>query len=256
VTPVLALLFSLSQPGALDPPPLLLHGGPAAPRAWLAAVQSTLWVCWDDGARLGEPDPGCWQRVDVPPHAPDPRELRVGFLDPGTVAMRAADDAVFLLVRGDPTPHPSESAAAIEPGERLAAIACSPSGHVPIYRRGGWAWAPSPCALPAGQCVATPALPRLRRPANVELFVRLELRTATRLRVTEASRTTVRTSVIASVGVAFDPRRWLGRQVAWHELQAARRPRLRKLPATRSQGALAVREREALAAILCGGHVQ
>jgi hypothetical protein len=243
-----------STPGVLEPPPLLLHGGSAAPRAWLGAVQSALWICWDDGTRRGAPDAACWQRVDLPPGAPDPREARAAFLDAATAVVRGADEATFVLLRGDPSLQPAD--AAIDPRERLAAIACSPSGHVPIYSRGRWAWAPSPCPLPAGQCVRGPALTRLRRPSAFDFFVSVELRAQAHRGVGMATEATTSTSVVASLGVAFDPRRWIGRQLAWHELHAARRPQLRELPPTRSRGPLAGREREALAAIMCGGEVR
>jgi len=251
---VLALLFLFSTSGALDPPPLLLHGGKAAPRAWLAAVHSALWICWDDGSGRGAPDDACWQRVDLPPSAPDPREARVAFLDPATAVVRGADDATFLLARGDPSLQAVD--ASFDPRERLAPFACSPSGHVPIYSRGRWAWAPSPCPLPAGQCVRGPALAKLRRPIGLDLFFRVELRADARRGVADTTEATTSTSVVASIGVAFDPARWIGQQIAWHELHVARRPQLRELPPTRSQGPLAAREREAVAAIVCGGQVR
>ncbi|MFY0530709.1 hypothetical protein [Nannocystis pusilla] len=140
MTPVLAL-FLLFSPAIHEPPALLLHGGSAAPRAWLGAIRSALWVCWDDGSRRGAPDAACWQRVDLPPGAPDPREARAAFLDAATAVVRGADDATFVLTRGDPSLQLAD--AVIDPRERLAAIACSPNGHVPIYSRGSWAWAPS-----------------------------------------------------------------------------------------------------------------
>ncbi|MDC0719580.1 hypothetical protein [Nannocystis bainbridge] len=246
------LLFA--PPGALEPPPLLLHGGSAAPRAWLGAVHSALWICWDDGSRRGPPDAACWQRVDLPPGSPDPRDARAAFLDAATAVVRGADDATFLLIRGEPSLQPVD--ASIDPRERLAAIECSPSGHVPTHAHGAWAWMPSPCPLPAGQCVRGPALPRSRRPSGLDLFVSVELRAQARRGVGPATEATTSTSIIASLGVAFDPARWVGRQLAWNELHAARRPQLRDLPPTRSRGPLAAQERDALAAIVCGGEVR
>ncbi|MCY1062896.1 hypothetical protein [Nannocystis sp. SCPEA4] len=251
---MLVFLFLFSTSGALDPPPLLLHGGRAAPRAWLGAVQSALWICWDDGTGRGTPDGACWQRVDLPPGAPDPREARATFLDAATAVVRGADDNTFLLVRGDPALQPGEPS--LDPRERLAPLACGPSGHVPIYSRGRWAWAPSPCPLAAGQCVSGPALAKLRRPTGLDLFFRLELQADARRGVSVASEATTSVAVVASIGVAFDPARWVGQQFAWQELHAARRPRLRDLPPTRSHGPLATREREAVAAVVCGGQVR
>lgn len=234
---------------------MALHGGRSAPRAWLAAVQSALWVCWDDGAGRDVLDPSCWQRVDLPPGAPDPRELRLGFLDAATAVVRGADDDVFLLVRGEPSLQLADATMAIDPRERLAPIACSPNGHVPIYSRGRWAWQPSPCALPAGQCVAEAALPGLRPPVALALYFSVEVRADARRGVTMATEATASAAVIASVGVAFDPARWIGRRLAWLELQSIRRPQLRELPPTRSRGPLAAAERDALATIVCGGQV-
>lgn len=240
-----------------DPPPALLHGGSPAPRAWLAAIHGGLWVCWDDRSRHGAPDPDCWQRVDMPPGAPDPRELRAVFLDAGTVVVRGAEGEVLQLVRGDPALQVVDAGfIAVEPRQRLAPVPCGPNGHVPTYSRGRWAWSAAPCSAAAGQCVAPPALPGLRRPAGLDLFFTIEVRASERREVAAATEAITGSSVLASLGWAFDPARSLGRRIAWHELQSARRPRLRDLPPLRGTGPVAAREREALAAVLCGGQVR
>lgn len=254
MTTVLALLLLIADAAALEPTPAVLHGGRAAPRAWLASVRAALWICWDDGARRGPPDPDCWQRVDLPAGGADPRELRASFLDAATVVVRDADERTFQLVRGEPTLQSADIAALdVEPRERLTAIPCSPSGHVPIYIRGRWSWIMAPCAAPAGPCVAPPALPALRRPSELALSFSVEVRAEDRRELATAVQASTTTSVIASVRVGFDPARWFGRQIAWHELQSARRPRVRDLPPLRSTGPLAERERDALVAVVCGG---
>src|SRR5690606_16939477 len=168
VTIPLALLLLFFDVAAVEPTPAVLHGGRAAPRAWLASVRASLWICWDDGARRGVPDPDCWQRVDLPPSGADPRELRASFVDATTVVVRGADEHMFQLVRSDPTLQAADLATlGVEPRERLAALSCGPGGHVPIYRRGRWAWIPAPCSAPSRPCVAPPALPALRRPRGL-----------------------------------------------------------------------------------------
>lgn len=232
----------------------MLHGGRDAPHAWLAAAAGSLWICWDDRSRHGAPDPDCWQRVDLPPGGPDPRELRAIFLDAGTLVARVGAGEALQLVRGDPSLRPVDPGlVAVEPREALARIPCGPNGHVPIYRRGRWAWHEAPCSAGADSCVAAAALPRLRRPVGLDVFFSIELRAEAYREVGSGVAAASSSSLVASVGVAFDPARWLGWQFAARELEAARRPRLRELPPPRSSGPLAVKEREAVAAIVCGG---
>lgn len=239
-----------------DAAPALLHGGRNAPRSWLATVAGALWICWDDHSGRGAPDPDCWQRVDLPPGALDPRELRAIFLDAGTVIARGGGGEALQLVRGDPALQIVDPGlVAVEPREGLVPVPCGPNGHVPIYSRGRWTWRAAPCSAGASACVAAAALPRLRRPAGPEFFFTIELRARARRDLGDETTEVRASSLVASVGVAFDPARWLGWQFAARELEAARRPRLRELPPPRSSGPLAVQEREAIAAIVCGGSV-
>lgn len=239
-----------------EPPPAVLHGGRAAPRAWLAVDRGALWLCWDDGARRGAPDPDCWQRVELPT-AVDPRELRAVFLDAGTALVRDADERTLQITRGDVAAHPADVAAQdVLPGERPTPLACGPTGHVPIVMQGRWAWRAAPCSAGAGTCVAAPALPRLRRPIGFALFLAVEARTGERSVAELGARTIAGAEIVAAIGGAFDPAGWFGQRLAWQELQAARRPQARALPELRSTGPLAAREREALAAAVCGGQVR
>jgi hypothetical protein len=243
----------LSAPAGSPP---VVHGGQAAPRAWLAALPDALWICWDDRSRRGPPDPACWQRVELPAGGPDPRELRAQFLDAGTVVVRGSDVAA-QFVRGDAAALPLEPAAlTIEPRARPTALACGPTGHVPIYTRGRWAWIAAACPSPAGACVAPPPLPPLRRPLALALNLDVEARAGQLREVADGAQAIAGVTVLASIGVAFDPARQASRRLAWQDLQAARRPRLRELPPARARGPLAAREREVVAAVVCGGQVR
>lgn len=252
----LALLLASSFISPAEPPPAVLHGGRVAPNAWLAVHRGALWICWDDAARRGPPDPDCWRRVDLPTTV-DPRELRAVFLDAATAAIRGSDDRTLQITRGDPTAQPAELAAEhVEPRGRPAPLACSTIGHVPIYLSGRWAWRDAPCPEEAGSCVAPPLLPRLRRPIGVDLSFGLEVRTRERRGADTSAQAIAGAEIVAIFGAAFDPAGWFGRRLAWQELQSARRPQLRDLPALRSTGPLATHEREALAAAVCGGRAR
>lgn len=247
----LLLLLLAAPPG--EPSPAVVHGGPAAPRGWLAALPGSLWICWDDGSRRGPPDPACWQRVELPAGAPEPRELRAQFLDAATVVARGPDGAL-QIARGDAAAQPVDpSALPVEPRARPAALACGPTGHVPIYTRGRWAWIAAACPTPAGACVAPPALPPLRRPLALALSFDVEARAGALREVAAGAQAIAGVTVLAAVGWSFDPVRQASRRLAWQELQAARRPQLRELPPARASGPLAAREREVLAAVVCGG---
>lgn len=247
---LLASLLSTTSP---EPAPAVLYGGRAAPGAWLAIARGALWICWDDGARRGALDPDCWRRVELPIDV-EPRELRATFLDAGTALLRGPDGRTQQISRGDATAQPVD-AIGVEPRERLAAIACSPIGQVPIYTRGRWAWRDAPCAVAVDRCVAPPQLPRLRRPTWIGLTFGVEVRVREHRSADAGARAIASAELVASLGASFDPTGWLGRRIAWQDLQTARRPRLRALPDA-GDGPLAGREREALVAALCGGHVR
>lgn len=248
LAPLLALLSSSPEPA-----PAALHGGRAAPHAWLAVHRGALWICWDDGLRRGAADPGCWQRIDLPLEV-DPREVRGMFLDAATALIRGPDARTLQISRGDAAALPTETT--VEPRGRPAPLACSPIGHVPIFTRGRWGWRDAPCPADGGQCVAPPLLPRLRRPGGPALTLGLEVRVRERRGVDGGAQSIAGTEFIASLGATFDPAAWFGHRVAWQDLQAARRPRVLELPAPRSTGPLAARERDALAAAVCGGPVR
>ena len=70
MAPALALLTTLVAAVLPDDPPRpailpgehelpLVHGGFAAPTAWLALWRGDAWVCWDLA------DHPCWQRLDL-----------------------------------------------------------------------------------------------------------------------------------------------------------------------------------------------
>ena len=253
----LALFLASFFLSPAEPSPAVLHGGRAAPHAWLAVHRGALWICWDDGARRGALDPDCWRRIELPPGAVDPRELRAVFLDAATALLRGPDERALQIARGDPAAQPAELAAEhVEPRGRPATLACSTIGHVPIFIRGRWAWRDAPCPAEAGSCVAPPTLPRLRRPIGVELWFDLELRTRERRGADAATEASAGAELVAGFGAAFDPAGWFARRLAWQELQVSRRPQLRDLPALRSTGPLAAGERDALAAAVCGGQVR
>lgn len=250
----LSLLTSLAAPPAEAAALPLLHGGDAAPHTWLAALRGALWVCWHDASDRGAPDPTCWRRVELPSGVSDPAELRATILDPGSIALRGPDDAAFLLVRGDLAAQPIEpDALPADPQARLAALPCSPGGHVPEVIGGAWSWRAAACAEGQAICVAQSPLPRPRRPLGLGLRVGVELRAAERRSLAETARAVAGLQLLAVIAWSFDPARWFSHDRGREQVLAAGRARLRTLPPLRSRGALAARERAALSAALCRG---
>ena len=131
----------VTTPRVLEPddPLPTVHGGFAAPLAWLALWRGDAWVCWD------APDPRCWQRLDLA-GTNDLPTLRAAFVDGG--------DATWWIVRGDPGPRLATWTAI--PRETPQPRACGPVGALPSAGREHLGFIARPC----------PAAPSARSPSR------------------------------------------------------------------------------------------
>ena len=247
----LSLLAALVTDLAADlrePPPqqvlAAVHGGFAAPTAWLALWHGEAWICWDAGA------PGCWQRLELA-GVVDIATLRAEFVDRSTLVLADRSEAAWLIVRPDPTPRatPWSTSPRNSPGPP----GCGSTGVLPI------AGPASPgliaCDAPPGegQCVRPGRTLRLRPASPLRLRVGLELRALDDWRLPGLGSSAANgVQLLATIGVGLDGA-WTGQRRERADLQAQARPALRTLPAPRSRGPLMVEEREALRAVLCGG---
>jgi len=228
----------------------LVHGGFAAPGAWLALWRGDAWVCWD------APDPRCWQRLDLAGTIDLPT-LRAAFVDPSTLVLGDGSDGAWWIVRGDPGPR--SAAWTTIPRESPQTRACGPNGPLPVAGRERLGFVVRPCPEAADErfmCVRPPRPLPLRRPGMLRLRVGLELRARERWRELGAPGAPVTTGLqlLAVLQVGLDPLRFSAQRRERADLQAQARPILRALPAPRSRGPLRAAERQALRAAVCEGN--
>jgi hypothetical protein len=228
----------------------LVHGGFAAPGAWLALWRGDAWVCWD------APAPRCWQRLDLADTV-DLLTLRAAFVDPSTLVLGDGSDGAWWIVRGDPGPR--SAAWTTLPRESPQTRACGPNGPLPVADRDHLGFIVRPCPEAADErfmCVRPPRPLHLRRPGMLRLRIGLELRARERWREIGAPGPAMTTGLqlLAVLQVGLDPPRFGAQRRERADLQAQARPILRALPAPRSRGPLRAAERQALRAAVCEGN--
>lgn len=223
-------------------PLFLVHGGAVAPDAWLALWRGDAWMCW-------RPAPGCWQRLELAGIV-DLTLLRAEFVGPGALVLGDRSEATWRIDQGDPIPR----LVAGDPGGAPRVYACGPRGLLPVIGADALEFAAVPCPdAPGGdgECVGPTRAPAIRPVVGLRVRLGLELRVLDRWQQTALATTATGLVVLATLGLGFDPAYALRRERA--DLQARSRRGLRRLPAPRSRGPLAAAEREALAAVVCGG---
>ncbi|MBA3549670.1 MAG: hypothetical protein H0T76_24595 [Nannocystis sp.] len=245
VTGPAEVITSLPQGDGLP----LVHGGFAAPRAWLAVWRGDAWVCWD------APEPRCWQRLELADIV-DVASLRAEFVDASTLVLGDGNDPTWWIVRGDPGPR--RAAWTATPRETPQPRACGPTGALPIASRERLGFIIRPCPETSSEafvCVRRARALRLRRPSMLRLRFGLELRARQRWRSREApdDLTTTGLQLLAVLQIGIDPLRFVAQRRERADLQAQARPSLHALPAPRSRGPLFAAERQALHAAVCGG---
>jgi hypothetical protein len=148
---------------------------------------------------------------------------------------------------------------------RIGPAACGPDGLAPARVGGRWSWREVPrckVSAPASVCVQ-PAGPRVRAPTPLRLRAGIELRRTQAWTSREDpvsvpdvgwARRRLRGAVAVHfvVELGFDPSGLAQRQALAQVSHARARARARSLP-TIEAGPTAARERDAMAAILCGG---
>lgn len=247
LAPLLALVLGTTPTPPDDSLPLV-HGGFAAPRAWLALWRGDAWVCWE------APDPRCWQRLDLAGTIDLPT-MRVAFVDPSTLVLGDGSDGTWWIVRGDPGPRPA--AWTTIPREHPQTRACGPAGPLPVADRDHLGFIVRPCPEVANEqfvCARPPRPLHLRRPGPLRLRLGLELRARERWREPglAGAVTTTGLQILAVLQIGLDPLSFGAQRRERADLQAQARPALRALPAPRSRGPLRAAEREALRAAVCG----
>ena len=221
-----------------------VHGGFAAPGAWLALWRGEAWVCWDASASA------CWQRLELA-GVIDLPTLRAEFVDRSTLAVADRSEGAWLIVRPDPTPRPTS--AATTPRHSPRAFGCGAAGVLPIADASGLGFVA--CDAPPGDalCVRPGRSMPLRPASPLRLRVGLELRALADWRTPGfAASAATGVQLLATIGVGLDPG-WTNQRRERADLQAQARPALRALPAPRSRGPLIAGERQALRAVVCGG---
>lgn len=242
------LLLSLPtaelHPGP-DPLPLV-HGGFAAPSAWLALWRGEAWVCWEAGVD------GCWQRLELA-GVVDLATVRAEFVDRSGLILGDRSEITWLIVRGDPQPQTPTWTAI--PRQSPRTHDCGPAELLPIADDDALRFVPRPCAEAPGAtqlCVHPGRRLRLRPASALHLRVGLELRALDDWRLPELGLTMATgMQLLATVGVGLDPAAWIGQRRERADLQAQARPAVRALPPPRSSGPLAAAERQALRAVIC-----
>jgi len=247
--PLLLLLAGLASEPPLDPSVdrheavPAVHGGFAAPGAWLVLWHGEAWVCWD--ASTGD----CWQRLELAGLV-DLATLRAEFVDRSTLALTDRSDGSWQVVRPDPTPRIVRWSTTARHSPQV--LGCGPSGVLPIARAGGPGLLA--CDAPAGdtQCVRPGRPLRLRPASPIRLRIGLELRALDDWRALAGLAAATGVQVLATIGVGLDAG-WSQQRRERADLQAQARPSPRTLPAPRSRGPLIAGERQALHAVICGG---
>ena len=241
--PLLSALASAPHP--LDDAIPAVHGGFAAPTAWLALWRGEAWICW-------EPRADCWQRLELAGLV-DLASLRAEFVDRSALVVGDRSETTWLIVRGDPSPRPA--AWTTTPRNSPRVHACGPAGDLPVadpegLRRAACADVPDEDRL----CVRPGVRLRLRRASPLRLRVGFAVQTREhRQALGVDAATTSGVQVLAIVGVGLDVGAWIQQRRERADLHAQARPGLRALPAPRSRGPLAHAERQALGAAICGG---
>ncbi|MBK7825779.1 hypothetical protein [Nannocystis sp.] len=235
------------MPSAAERELPLVHGGFAAPTAWLALWRGDAWICWD--AEL----PTCWQRLELTGIV-DLSSLRAEFVDRSTLVLGDRSEATWQVVRGDPGPRPV--AWSTTPRQSPRALACGPAGALPIADDGGLRFIARPCpeARDGGDtCVHPGRSLRLHRPQPLRLRLGLELRGLADWRLHPGlGTTTTGVQLLALLAIGLDPAAWIQQRRERADLHAQARPGLRALPPPRSRGPLVAAEREALRTAVCG----
>lgn len=258
MAPALALLTTLVAAVLPDDPPRpailpgehelpLVHGGFAAPTAWLALWRGDAWVCWDLA------DHPCWQRLDLAGQVDLPA-LRAEFVDRSTLVLGDRSDTTWLIVRGDPLPR--RVAWTNTPRQSPQGHACSPAGPLPIADDSGLRPVDRPCPearATRDTCAHPGHRLRLRRPHPLRLRLALELQTRRDWRVHPDLSATSGVQLIAFLAIGLDPAGWILQRRERADLQAQARPGLRALPLPQTRGPLRASERQALRAAICGG---
>ncbi len=260
LSPLLAALANDPlDPSLLEPAPSLrpsraaerelplVHGGSAAPAAWLALWRGDAWVCWTAAA-------DCWQRLDLA-GVVDLATLRAEFVDRSTLVLADRSDQAWQIVRGDPGPRPV--AWTIQPRVSPQPLECSPMGPLPIAGDAILTFIDRPCPEAPGSaelCVRPGRPLRVRPGGLLRLRLGVELRALVdwqRAAAVGGARTDL--AWLAILAVALDPPGWIQQRRVRADLQAQVRPALRALPPLRSRGPLVAAERQHLRDAICGG---
>lgn len=224
----------------------LVHGGFAAPSAWLALWRGDAWICWDLAMSQ------CWQRLDLAGQVDLPA-LRAEFVDRSTLVLGDRSDITWLIVRGDPVPRPVAWTAT--PRQSPQTHSCSPSGPLPIADDTGLHSRDRPCPEARERhdsCAHPGHALRLRHPHPLRLRLGVELQARRDWHLRGDLHNTTGIQLIALVAIGLDPAGWALQRRERADLQAQARPGLRALPAPRSRGPLQAAEHQALRTALCG----